>query len=151
LADEDLEAEAGRMSIVTMIEVIEHLPDPIAVLRKVRRLLRPGGLLFLTTGNSAPHRHHFIDWDYVIPDIHVSYFNPGNLGLALVASGFSCEFPGHIDGWDDIIRFKFLKAIGWRRSGLLERVVPWKIFSKIIDTHYKNSAHPIGRVAERDS
>jgi SAM-dependent methyltransferase len=145
LPDVDKEAEAGRMSIVTMIEVIEHLPDPILVLRNVRRLLRPGGLLFLTTGNSAPHRRRFIDWGYVIPDIHVSYFNPYNLGMALAASGFEREFPGHIDGWDDIIRFKTLKTIGWRRAGLLEQLVPWKIASRIIDARYKSSAHPIGR------
>jgi hypothetical protein len=81
----------------------------------------------------------------VIPDIHVSYFDPNNLGMALAASGFSSEFPGHIDGWDDIIRFKFLKTIGCRRPGLLERLIPWKIASRVIDARNKNSAHPIGR------
>jgi SAM-dependent methyltransferase len=145
LTDIDLEREAGRISIVTMIEVIEHLSDPIPILRRIRCLLKPGGLLFLTTGNSVPHRRRFNDWSYVIPDIHVSYFDPHNLGIALGASGFSPEFPGHIDGWDDIIRFKFLKTIGWRKSGLLEHLVPWKIASKIIDAWYRASAHPIGR------
>jgi SAM-dependent methyltransferase len=147
LTESELDAEIGLFSIVTMIEVIEHLPDPISVLKNVRRLLQPGGLLFLTTGNSAPHIKSFLKWGYVIPDIHVSYFNPQNMALAMTAAGFSCDYPGYVDGWNDIIRFKCLKTVGWRKTGFFEQLVPWAIASRIIDARYKNSAHPVGRAA----
>ena len=46
--------EDGSCDIVTAVEVIEHMVDPAELLATARRLLKPGGLLFLTTGNAAP-------------------------------------------------------------------------------------------------
>lgn len=145
LNKDELEAAAGTFSVVTMIEVIEHIPDPVPLLRDIRRYLKPGGLLFLTTGNSDPNRNDILKWRYVIPDIHVSYFNPRNMRLALKASGFDAQFPGHIAGWDDIIRFKFLKNIGVRETAAWERMLPWSLLSRALDLRFRLSAHPIGR------
>jgi len=44
-------AEGTRFSVVTALEVIEHVPDPGAFLMALGRLLEPGGMLFLSTLN----------------------------------------------------------------------------------------------------
>jgi SAM-dependent methyltransferase len=147
LTPAELEGEAGRCSVVTLIEVIEHVPDPMPVLRGIRRLLKPGGLLFLTTGNSASHLKHFMDWRYVAPDIHVSYFDHKNMQMALIASGFECIFPGYVRGWEDIIRFKILKTIGWRKVGGIEQMIPWSLISRFADRREGCSSYPIGLAA----
>lgn len=41
----------GSFDTVISCETVEHLPDPVTALREVRRVLRPGGRLFLTTPN----------------------------------------------------------------------------------------------------
>ena len=60
--------------MVTAIEVLEHLTDPMPVLHTIATVLRPGGILFVTTGNAAPHRAHLDRWSYVVPDVHVSFY-----------------------------------------------------------------------------
>ena len=49
----DLRNEAARYDAVVMAHVIEHLPDPLAALRIVRRLLVPGGRLLVATPNEV--------------------------------------------------------------------------------------------------
>jgi 2-polyprenyl-6-hydroxyphenyl methylase/3-demethylubiquinone-9 3-methyltransferase len=55
---ESAEALAGRAAhgfdVVTCMELIEHVPDPAALIHTLGRLLRPGGHLFLSTLNRTP-------------------------------------------------------------------------------------------------
>ena len=44
---------SGCADVVVMSELIEHLVDPDSVLEEVRRVLRPGGTLLLSTPNLA--------------------------------------------------------------------------------------------------
>jgi len=55
---ESLEAlaarSAGAFELVTCMEMIEHVPDPVALIAQLARLLRPGGQLVLSTINRTP-------------------------------------------------------------------------------------------------
>lgn len=46
-----LVAESGKFDAVAAIEIVEHLENPFRFLRECAGLLKPGGLLFLTTPN----------------------------------------------------------------------------------------------------
>lgn len=48
---EDLAAEGAQFDIVVCLEVVEHVPDPGAFLAICARLVRPGGLMVLSTIN----------------------------------------------------------------------------------------------------
>ena len=52
---EALAAEApGSFDAITCMEMLEHVPDPSAVVRACATLLKPGGQLFLSTLNRTP-------------------------------------------------------------------------------------------------
>jgi SAM-dependent methyltransferase len=44
------------LNIVTLINVLDHLPDPLATLQEVFRVLAPGGYLVIRIPNAAFHR-----------------------------------------------------------------------------------------------
>jgi SAM-dependent methyltransferase len=143
LAEGELASSAGRFEVVTAIEVLEHVVDPVGVLRSMRRLLKPGGLLFLTTGNAAAHKR-LAAWDYVRPEIHVSYFEPRTLELALSHAGFRPQKRGFLPGFEKIIRFKVLKQLGVRKERRLFDALPWALISRVVDARLAVTAHPIG-------
>jgi SAM-dependent methyltransferase len=147
LSAADLARESSTFDLITAIEVLEHVVDPIDVLRQIAQLLKPGGVLFLTTGNANPYRNRLPEWRYVIPEIHVSFFEPQTLGLAMQTAGLNPVYPGFVDGFDQIIRFKILKALGVRRRAFWEQAVPWPLVSRLVDSRLALSAHPAGRRA----
>lgn len=88
---EHLEALEGKpFDVITLWEVIEHVPDPVALLAALRARLRPGGLLMLSTPNNGhwqalrePER-----WEAYRPPSHLIYFDRRTLADALRRAGF---------------------------------------------------------------
>ena len=80
----------GSVDAVVMIEVIEHLLDPLSVLKAAHRVLRPGGTLLLTTPNfNAISRWGLgVGWSILSPGEHVYYFTASTLSRLLSRAGF---------------------------------------------------------------
>lgn len=76
-------------SVITMIEVLEHLPDPAGAVRECRRLLKENGLLVLQTANmdGLQARVQKDRYAYFMPG-HLSYFSKRNLTGLLKEAGF---------------------------------------------------------------
>jgi len=45
---------AGEFDVVTCMEMLEHVPDPASVVRACAQLVKPGGMVFLSTINRNP-------------------------------------------------------------------------------------------------
>jgi 2-polyprenyl-3-methyl-5-hydroxy-6-metoxy-1,4-benzoquinol methylase len=86
-------AELGEASedVVTFVETIEHLPDPLAALKEIRRILRPGGACMVTTPNwrSVERWRMGRSWEAIAPDGHIYYFDARTLTRHLELAGFS--------------------------------------------------------------
>ena len=48
------EESPGTFDAITCMEMLEHVPDPAAILRACAQLLKPGGRLFVSTLNRTP-------------------------------------------------------------------------------------------------
>jgi SAM-dependent methyltransferase len=143
----DLAGLEGSFDVITAIEVLEHVVDPLEELRGLRRLLRPGGLFLCTTGNAAPYADRLSTWRYVQPEIHISFFEPRTLELALRETGFRPEYRGFAPGYADVIKFKVLKNLGFPRDTALTRLLPAWPVARLADLRAGVTAHPVGWAA----
>ena len=145
LTADELGELSGTFDVITAIEVIEHLTDPVGAMTHIASLLKPGGHFFLTTGNAEPHRSHLDRWSYVHPDVHIAYFEPRTLAAVYERAGLEPVAAGFMPGLDDIIRYKVLKTIGVRNRNVIEQIVPWRLVSRVVDRRHKVSAQPHAR------
>ena len=144
VGDDELDSLEGHFDVVTAIEVMEHVVDPLAELRRLRRVLKPGGLLFVTTGNPCPFSDRLDQWAYIVPEVHISFFEPDTLAWAMREAGFEPTFPGYRSGWTDIVRFKTLKNLRRRRVSPVEALVPWSAVGRLLDHRFRLAAQPVG-------
>jgi SAM-dependent methyltransferase len=78
---------------VTAIELLEHLPAPNEALALAARLLRPGGLFYLTTPNARSLNSRLLGarWSAFAPPEHRTIWSPDGLRKALSAHGLRPE------------------------------------------------------------
>ena len=89
LRKSEIEVYAGSFDFISAIEVLEHISRPVDTLLRIRKLLKPGGILFLTTGNAQPWRQNLLSWGYTkCPDVHISFYEPETLARCMRAAGF---------------------------------------------------------------
>lgn len=83
----------GQFDAITLFEVIEHLQQPLELLQECRRILRPGGILLVGTGNAASWSMAAMGarWEYLHiakHGGHVSFFSPESLASLGERAGF---------------------------------------------------------------
>ena len=85
---------AGAFQIVVMKHVLEHTPEPRAALREVRRVLRPGGGLYIAVPFAGYHRavrdpgHHKFFQPSDPTTGHAIYYTPATLSRLLAEEGY---------------------------------------------------------------
>lgn len=77
---------------VTLIEIVEHLRDASALLRECARILKPGGVILVTTPNahSWTARAMGARWaGFSLNEMggHISFFNPRSMRILAARSG----------------------------------------------------------------
>ena len=82
-----------RFDVVYMSEVIEHVVEPVPLLREVHRVLRPGGVAVLDTGNanSWSARLRAERWHYYRFGgcLHIRFYSPPAAAALGRAAGFA--------------------------------------------------------------
>ena len=91
---EELDLPAGRYHLAMMVMTLEHLADPVGVLKAVRRLLAPGGRVVVVTDNAASPDSRLFGgrhWGgYHFPR-HYYLFDRRNLRQLAAAAGLEVE------------------------------------------------------------
>jgi 2-polyprenyl-3-methyl-5-hydroxy-6-metoxy-1,4-benzoquinol methylase len=87
---ENLTFEAGEFDVVVLFDVLEHLFDPLKVMRAVNKVLKKGGVLFMGTPNYEALARKMLGrgWSIISPVDHLYYFTERTLEKLLARAGF---------------------------------------------------------------
>ncbi len=91
---EDLPANDGTFDAVIMLQLIEHVDDPVAIARSVHRLLRPGGVFIIETPNLGGLDYRLFKarwWGHYHFPRHWNLFSTASLERMLRGAGFEIE------------------------------------------------------------
>jgi SAM-dependent methyltransferase len=79
----------GEFDVVSLVEVLEHVPEPRTLLAEVTPLIRPGGALYLTTPHVRGIDARLLgsDWGAVAPPEHLQLFSVRGMRSALESCG----------------------------------------------------------------
>jgi len=116
---EQIPAEPS-FELVVVQHTLEHLDDPLAMLRKLGAATVPGGLVYVSVPN-LPRLPEHGDFDYIASDKHISSFTHDSLRALLALAGFELVAHSNDPSWREPVerpqRVKRLAAVGRRAQG----------------------------------
>ena len=88
---QELDPTAEQFDVITLAHVIEHVHQPIEILKACYRLLKPGGILWLETPNMASEGHRLFgeNWRGLEPPRHLVLFTLESMNSAMRNAGFA--------------------------------------------------------------
>jgi 2-polyprenyl-3-methyl-5-hydroxy-6-metoxy-1,4-benzoquinol methylase len=93
---------SSTFDVVTCLDVLEHLDDPLVSIREIHRVLEDGGLFFFSTPNPRSLGHRLKGKESFIyrDDSHVSVLSPEQWRAAVASVGFTVLSDGTDVLWD---------------------------------------------------
>jgi len=97
--------------VITLWAVIEHLPDPLSIMKSLTPRLKNDGILCLSTGNwnSIAARYKKENWRLMTPPGHLFFFTKKTIGQLLEKAGLQ------------IIKYRTNDEFGAGRASLLRK------------------------------
>ncbi len=113
---------SGAFDVVTMFDVLEHVPDMHSFLAETARVLKKGGLLVVQSPNLGSLMAWLLrdGWVWLTPPDHLYHFTPGAMSRILGAHGFRVM---KSRTWEPADDFKANIFSGFRASGLAARAL----------------------------
>ena len=121
VADSSNFAKLGMMDVITLLDVLEHLPSPYETLTLCTRYLSPGGIILITTGDFASYFAKIAGprWRLMTPPQHLWYFTLESIQRMSRALRLHIEFYDH--PWKivpiSLIAFQMRRMLGMRNTG----------------------------------
>lgn len=136
---------ASSVDVITLFDVLEHVPNPQALLADIYRILKPHGILMLQSPNLESQMAVWFqsEWQWLCLPDHIYHFTPSTMLSMISQSGFAMTkmrtwTPADVfwDNWLQAdLRSKFLprlirKILSITKSGLLVSSLLQSIQSK---------------------
>jgi SAM-dependent methyltransferase len=93
MLDEEFRPE-GKFDLITMLDVLEHIQDPVAALSRCRDILAPGGSLLITVPAFESLWTHHDDVNH-----HYTRYTRRSLGEVLRKAGLTCTESCYFFHW----------------------------------------------------
>ena len=125
---EELDLPGASFDVACAWHVLEHVPEPVASLERVRSRIKPGGALLVEVPNitSVEARRQGISSRHFDPDHHVAHYGPSSLRALLERSGYDVELVQTVayTAYRPVISPVTLASAAWTLA--LSRGLPWR-------------------------
>lgn len=87
---EEEKFDKNYFDVITLWDVLEHSPDPVIFLKKLKTVLKINGLICVQSPNieSLIAKYRKERWDWLSPNDHLFHFSPSTLEAILIKSGY---------------------------------------------------------------
>ncbi len=119
---EEINYPENTFDVITMYDVLEHIPDPKNVLDTIKKILKPDGLLVIQSPNidSLMAQLTGSNWCWLTPPDHLFHFTPQTLKKLLTNQGFNIV---SLYTWEPIKEFSNNLIASWHERGLIPKIL----------------------------